>query len=78
MHQMIHTLRGCSVVISSRIRPMGSFVFMVSRGVSVVCRVANQNDPIIRLMLLTKKWDHCYYGAHVLKTVVLKIRAVSA
>ena len=41
---------------------MGSFVFMVSRGVSVVCRVANQNDPIIRLMLLTKKWDHCYYG----------------
>jgi len=45
---------------------MGSFVFMAAFRSSAE-RVANQNDPIIRLMLLTKKWDHCYYGAHVLK-----------
>ena len=50
------------------IAPIGSFVFMVSRGVSGVRRVASQNDPIIRLMLPTKKWDHCYYyGLNVLK-----------
>ena len=68
MHKKVYRFPGfclCSFQSYRPYRPMGSFVVMVFRGVSGARRVANQNDPIIWLIFLTKKWDHCYHIVHL-------------